>query len=96
MEKIYGVLKRNIIWVFLGIGALLLLKPAISELNTLLLIVVFESLALGLSGAAAYAFTHIDFIKNEDSVTLTGIFASVHILVGLAVVGVYLAQFAGV
>lgn len=95
MSDILNFLKRNAAWVAIAIFSLLILKPAIAELNTILLILLFESIAIFLSGVAVFAFTEIDFIKTESKQALARIFAAVHLSVGLIVVGVYIAQAGG-
>lgn len=70
-----------------------ILKPAIAEFNTILLVIMLESLAIALSGIAAFAYTKIDFIREKDSIALSRIFTAVHISLGLIVIGVYIAQY---
>ena len=95
MEKILDLIKRNSAWIIPALISLLLLKPAIEEINTILLAVLFESLAISLSGVAAYVYTKIDFVRTYDSNALGYIFIGVHFCVGLTVLGVYIAQFSG-
>lgn len=89
LEKI----SRNISWLLPAVIAAVLLKPAISEINTILLVILFECLAIALSALALYAYTRIDFIREHQEVAIGKIFLGVHILVGLCVLGVYIAQF---
>ena len=93
MNYLRDFIARHSVWIICGIGALLLLKPAVSEFNTILLVIVFEFLATGLSGVAAWAFTKIDFTREFGRYTLGLIFLGVHLCVGLTVLGVYIAQF---
>lgn len=86
------MLMRNSIWLILGAIALAALKPDIAETNTILLIVLVESLALALSGIALFVYSRIDFTKDRISTNIGLIFLGVHICIGLVVVGVYLAQ----
>jgi len=86
------MIKRNIVWILLGMISMLLLKPAIAELNTLLLILLVESLALSLSGVALFVYSKIDFTENIKSSNIGLIFLGVHVCVGLVVIGVYIAQ----
>ena len=94
MKKYIDFLKRNLVWIALGALACLLIGPGMAEIRTLLFIALSESLALGLSGLAAYAYTQIDFTGSKDTSVLGQIFLGVHVCVGLIVMGVYLAQFA--
>lgn len=96
MTDIINFLKRNAAWVVLAVLSILMLKPAMAELNTILLIILFESLAIFLSGVAVFAFTKIDFIGAESLEALARIFAAVHLSVGLIVIGVYIAQIGAV
>jgi hypothetical protein len=96
MNNILDTLKRNLIWIILLLSSILLLKPAIEEFNTILLIILFESIALALSSIAAFVYTRIDFVRLNDSKTLGYLFLSVHLAVGLMVIGFYIAQFSGV
>lgn len=93
MKRIKDFIVRNSIWVCLLLFALYLMSPGSPELNTLLFVVSFEALAIGLSGIAAYVFTRIDFIKEDLSNNLGMIFLGVHVCVGLVILGVYIAQF---
>lgn len=92
MEKILDFLKRNTIWIGLGIISYLLISPSNPEIKTLLLILLIESAAIGLSALAAFCFTKINFI-NEHPGQLGWIFMGVHVCVGFIVLGVYIAQF---
>lgn len=85
------------------------LHPTIQEVRTLLMLIGLEALAIVLSGFALFAYTKIDYLdflmRGEDNefqereraavLGLLGyIFLSVHILIGLSVLGVYIVQFA--
>lgn len=95
MKEIMKNIRRNIVWVMLAALSVLLVSPAVEELNTILLIVLIEALAIALSGAALYSYSKIDFTKDlKLSGTNPGlIFLGVHICTGLVVLGVYIAQF---
>jgi hypothetical protein len=93
MKEIYDFIKRNIVWLMLGLIAILLFKPELAEIKTILLVAAIESLALGLSGVAAYVYTKIDFTQTHTNSNLGFIFLGVHICIGLTILGVYLAQF---
>ena len=86
------MLRRNLVWIVLGMFSVLLLKPAIAEINTLLLIVLIECVALSLSGVALFVYSKIDFTQNIKSNNIGLIFLGVHICIGLVVIGVYIAQ----
>lgn len=92
MKDILDFLKRNAGLMAISLAAAFLLKPAIAEINTMLLVILFECLALSLSGLALYAYTQIDFTKKYAQVNPGLIFAGVHICTGLIVLGVYIAQ----
>lgn len=72
----------------------MILVPSFAEIRTLLLLVITECTALALSGAAQYVYTKIDFTADNAPLNLGMIFLGVHILTGLTILGVYLAQFA--
>lgn len=107
--KIKDFILRNGTYFIIGAISLFLLKPALAEFNTILLVSFLECLAIFFSGLASFAYTRFSFTKilleGEDSkysvyerssmVKLLGfIFLGVHILVGLVVFAVYLGQFA--
>ena len=93
MKNVWNFISRNSVWILIGTLALLFFGPGLQEIRTLLLITIIEALALGLSGAAVYAFTKVDFTKGYAVRSLGFIFLGVHLCVGLVVLGVYLAQF---
>jgi hypothetical protein len=99
---------RNIIWIVLGILALIWIEPSYLEIRTILYVIFYEALALGLSGIGLYVYTKIRFtavmLKGNDMYiskderigtyrVIGDIVKSVHLLVGLIVLGVYIAQF---
>ena len=85
---------RNIIPIGISIIALIILSFQVEIINTLVIIALVESTALSLSGLAVYGFTKLDFVKDEHERFVLGwLFLGVHILVGLVVFSVYLAQF---
>lgn len=86
-------IKRHLSWLLLIALSLFLFQPAISEYKLILLIITIEALAIALSGVASFCYTKLDFTKDYNSFNLGFIFLGVHICVGLAVLGVYLAQF---
>lgn len=95
MKNLKNFLLRNSVWAVITAISLMLLKPAVAEINTILLILLFECIALSLSGISAFVFTKIDFTYEKSLSSLGYIFLGVHICVGLVVLGVYLAQYAG-
>lgn len=99
---------RNAVWLIIGTIAVFFLRPGIAEIKTFLFILTVEAIALSLSGIALFTYTKIPFTKlimeGDDKklnsverhsvmVVLGYIFLGVHILVGLVVLGVYIAQF---
>lgn len=110
-NKYISFIYRNAIWLGLLILALWFFKAGYKEIDTMLLLVAFEGLALGLSGISVFVFTSIDFMKEltagEDMVHSVNerasrniiiglIFLGVHLLVGFGIFSIYLARFAGV
>lgn len=107
MKKIYSFILRHLAWILLGLISLWLLGWGLAELKTLLFILSIESIALALSGFCLFAYTNIDFIKELYKASeidldksnhifvqaISFIFLGVHILVGLSVLGIYIAQF---
>lgn len=89
---------RNLVWIALiGVG-LWFLQPTFELIHKLLLIVVLEGIALGLSGIGLFVYTKISFThelmygkdnelsKTEQlgaSIVVGSIFVGVHLLVGL-------------
>lgn len=69
------------------------MSPGVEELHTLLIMIMVEVVAVGLSALAVYCFTQIDFTYGTASQNLGHIFLGVHICVGFTVLGVYLVQF---
>ena len=109
LKAVIDFISRNTVWIILGAIAYFFLKPGSAEIQTFLLIAFLESTALALSGIALYVYTRIPFTKfllegddgkinsSEKGAVLNVlgyIFLGVHILVGLIVLGVYIAQFA--
>ncbi len=92
MQNIIDMIKRNSLWLLLGLVAMLLINPENPEIKTLLLILLVEASAIGLSALAVYTYTKVDFVK-EGTNQLGMIFLGVHICVGFVVMGVYIAQF---
>ena len=95
MKTTINFILRHSAWISLIFISILLLNPIIAEFRTLLLITAFEAVAIFLSGFSVYVFTKIDFINEQSYSVLGYIFLSVHILTGMTVLGVYLAQFGG-
>lgn len=109
VKAIFKFIMRHAAWFVLGAVAVILLKPGTAELQTFFFIICLEAMAIALSGLALFAYTKIDFtrliMEGDDNkmnsverhsamVVLGHIFLGVHILVGLVVLGVYIAQFA--
>jgi len=92
MKKLIDFISRHIIWIAIALASIILLKPAIPEFNTLLMILLIESLSLALSGISLWVYSKIDFTLSANNSNIGFIFLGVHICVGLIVVGVYIAQ----
>jgi hypothetical protein len=99
---------RHAVWFITGLLAAIFMRPGLAEIHTILFIALFEAAAIALSGLALYAYTKINFTKvllkgDDDKFTdlerqgmydvIGKVFMSVHMLVGLIVLGVYIAQF---
>lgn len=93
MFSIIEKVKRYGIWILICLLSIFIAEPAIEEINTILLILIIETIAAVLSGIAVYAYTQIDLIREKFDKTLASIFLGVHICTGLTVMGVYIAQF---
>ncbi|TNE35129.1 hypothetical protein EP342_02035 [bacterium] len=89
----YNELRRYSILIGLLLLAWIVLSPGIEEIHTLLIIILVEIIAIGLSALAVYGFTRIDFTHDIATNNLGYIFLGVHICVGFTVLGVYLVQF---
>lgn len=92
MKNIQNYLKRNIVWLLLVIFSMILLKPAIQEIKTLLIIIISELTAIALSSLATIIYTELDFTENNNT-NLGFIFLGVHLCVGLTILGSYIVQF---
>ena len=108
IKTIIDFASRHAVWLITGLTALFFMKPGLAEIQTFLFIAFLEAFAIALSGLALFAYTKINFtkliIEGEDKkmnsverhsamVVLGYIFLAVHLLVGLVVLGVYIAQF---
>jgi hypothetical protein len=93
MNRIYDRIERYSLWLLIVLTAVFIIKPAIQEINTIMLIVIVETVALTLSRLAALAYTRIDFISERSEIMLASLFIGVHICTGMTVLGVYIAQF---
>ncbi len=94
METYIQFFKRHFVWIFGGLVAAFLLVPSFAEIRTILLLIIAECIAIALSSIAQNIYTKIDFTQTSSPLNLGLIFLSVHILTGLTILGVYLAQFA--
>lgn len=91
--KILDFLRRNAYPIILITLVVILLKLDNAVVNTVLMLIGLEVIAIFLSAIASYAYTELDFTKDDPRV-LGYIFLGVHLLIGLGVVGVYIANFA--
>lgn len=107
IAKALDFLKRNGSNIAIGIFAIYLLGFESALIKTLLMIVTYESLAIALSGFALFAYTKVNFtnalmqgedgesnsIEQHSTMRLFGsVFIGVHTLIGLIVLGTYLAN----
>lgn len=97
VRLVWNWIGRNLLLLAVLGGALYALGAASGvAVGTVLQLVVFECVAIALSGFAALVFTRFNFIKEEDTHALVRIFQAVHLLVGLCVLGIYFLQWAPV
>ncbi len=105
--KVLNFISRNATWLLTAILSLYFIAFQKQILDTALIIVLLESVALGLSGLAVYAFTTFSvsepYFAGDDKqysvmerlglmIWAGMVFLGVHILVGLSVVGIYVIQ----
>ena len=90
MKELWDFIKRHAVWVGLLLLSAYLMAFQMQLINTLIAIIAIESLAIGLSGLANYAYTKLDFHEVYQN-QLGQIFLAVHILVGMVTLGIYFA-----
>lgn len=96
-KKTQDFLTRTLLILAIMLIPLYFMDPGKEEIRTTLIAIYFEGLALLLCNIGQYVFTKLDFIKNKysnDRPILGYIFIGVHFLLGVIVLGVYIAQFA--
>lgn len=106
-NKIMSFILRNSTALILGLVSLFLLVPTVAEFKTILFICVLVCLNILLSGLTLYAYTHYSATKKliegddgeingwerELAIRFAGaIYLANAILIGLTVLGVYIAQ----
>lgn len=94
-NKMAHWLIRHFLWIVCLIAGSWLLIFKFDFIDLLLMCVAMESLAVGLSGVALFAYTQFKFIDEDLKVSapiITGVFIGVHLLLGLISIGYYLAQ----
>ena len=99
LTKIGDFLLRNAVWVVLIVLNIYYIQPTKELIGKLLLIIVLEGIALGLSGLALYVYTSVEFTKKlmdggdgelskfeqlGASLVTAGVFIGVHLLVALS------------
>ncbi len=99
---------QNLTWIVIATIALIFLQPLIEEQRTIVYVLFFESLAIGLSLLNVWLISKFAFIQaivyGTDSklssteqhsfVKMIGnVWIAVHLLVGIVVLGIYIAQF---
>ncbi len=83
---------RNAVWfVPLLLGLLFFAEAALLE--TLIVVVLFEALAIGLTSISAYLLSQSETLRYQMWNALGSIFLGIHVCIGLIVVGVYFTQF---
>jgi len=88
-----NMLKRHWITATMIAVVIALLKIDNQIINTIVLIAALELMAIVFSSIAVFVFTELKF-TDEAPIVLGFIFLGVHLLVGLACLGVYIVQFA--
>ena len=106
-NKIMSFISRNSTALILGLVSLFLLVPTVAEFKTILFICVLVCLCIILSGVTLYAYTHYSATKKliegddgeingwerELAIRFAGaIYLANALLIGLTVLGVYIAQ----
>ena len=101
-------MERNMTWMLIALVLIYFIRPLVEESRTIMYVIFFESLAIGLSNLAVYLTSKIPFVaaiiygtdgklnsteQHSFIKTIGLIFLGVHILVGFIVMGMYLAQF---
>ena len=89
----WSFVKRYFLLIILGLFFLWWFTPSLTEVRTLLLLGMLECFAIFMSAAAQWIYTKVDFTKGMHKNTLGYIFLGVHVLMGLAVFGVYFVMF---
>ena len=64
LEKVWGFARRNSLWIALIAAVAVAMNFSHEVINTAMLIVLFEAIALGLSGFAAFVYTKVDFTRT--------------------------------
>lgn len=91
INKLALLTVRNAVW-FVPLLLGLIYFPQTAFLETLLMIVLFEALAIGLTSISAYLLSRSETLRYQMWNALGSIFLGVHICIGLIVVGVYFTQ----
>ncbi len=92
MRKSADFLKRNAALAFIAAVSIYFLRAERPEIDSLLFVAAVESVALALSGAAAFIFSSLDFKTREGDSNLGLIFLGTHVCAGLTIIGVYMAR----
>lgn len=110
IATLWDWIKRNGLITVICLAALVYLEFSSDILQTMALIAIYFSMAVGLSGVALYAYTKIPFTRNilygEDDrldivergnmVKMQGyVFLGTCLLVGLTVMGLFYTQMTG-
>jgi hypothetical protein len=96
LKKVWDYILRHSIWFLGGVVALYLAHFATEKIATILDVLTYEALAIGLSAIALYAFTHIKWTVITEAESTLGkhivmgiVFFAVHILVAIIVIGTF-------
>lgn len=84
---------RWAVWALLFLFGFWAIKYVPETLQAIGTIFILECTALVLSTAAQFFYTHINFVAENDRESLRTIFLSVHLLVAISSVAVYISQF---
>ena len=91
-QEIGNFIQRHWVTACLIAVVVALLKLNNQIIETVLLISALELMAITFSSFASFAFTKMKFTE-ESPIVLGFIFLGVHLLIGLACLGVYIVQF---
>ncbi|MCX8054352.1 MAG: hypothetical protein N3A67_01625 [Ignavibacteria bacterium] len=84
------VLSNSVWFIPFALGLFFMSRSAIKE--TVIAVVVFEALAIGITSIAAFILSRSETMRYQMWNALGNIFLGVHVCIGLVVLGVYFTQ----